>query len=76
MSLPVAAVSSGLLVNTGDAQVLAGHQARYHIRQAVAALPQCSLTGEAGLGGDVISPVLEGLDQVLRSDQRGSRTMG
>ena len=75
MGLPISAVGSGLLVNTGDAQVLAWHQAWYHVRRAVAALPQCSLTGEAGLGGDVVSPVREGLDQVLRSYQRGSRTM-
>ena len=75
MCLPVSVVGSGLSVNTGDAQVLAGHQARYHIRQAVAALPQCSLTGEAGLGGDAVSPVREGLDQVLRSYERSPWTM-
>ena len=75
MSLPVAAVGSGLLVNAGDAQVLAWHQARYHVRRAVAALPQCSLTSEAGLGGAAVSPVREGLDQVLRSYERSPRTM-
>ena len=76
MSLSIPTVGSGLSVHTGDAQILAGHQTWYYVRRPMAALPQCSLTGRAGLGGDVISPVLEGLDPVLRSDQRGSRTMG
>ena len=75
MGLPISAVGSGLLVNTGDAQVLAWHQARYHVRRAVAALPQCPLTGEAGLGGDVVAPGRQSLDQVRWPYESSPRPM-
>ena len=75
MGLFKTAVGSGLLVNTGDAQVLAWHQARYHVRRAVAALPQCPLTGEAGLGGDVVAPGCQSLDQVRWPYESSPRPM-
>ena len=75
MSFAVSAVSGGLLVNTGDAQVFAWHQARYHVCWAVAALPQCPLACEAGLGGDVVAPGCQSLDQVRWPYESSPRPM-
>ena len=67
MGLAVSAVSGGLPVNTGDAQVFAWHQARYYVCCSVITLPQRPLASGAGYGGDVVAPGGQSLNQVRRS---------
>ena len=75
MSLAVSAVSGGLPVNAGEAQVFAWHQAWYHVDFSVLALPQCSLASGAGYGGDVVAPGCQSLDQVRRPYESSPRPM-